>query len=357
MSVLAAISIATAVVTASVPIPASAQRTPPRVIALAPSVAGPVDDGTAQTVAVLGFDEGGKAGRNLAIALSKTLQSRGHDVRVDAAFAEVRLALGCADYETRCLARAPENLGVDAVVFGTLRQSGDDVAVELFLVEAGAQDVSAHVSVASPIDKLSGAGAYGEGRRFADILWPRESQEGGGAFAARPSPPPTSSVSAPVLRDTEATEQPPRRSGPYKMPVWTKAGLGASAGLFGLGIIGAVVSTVLIRNYQSDVVTLVASSPNDENDANDIPTNAPDYCEAAEAPPPDGAGTVTNAAVAEACKNGRNAQRVNYASWAFTGIGAVGLIGVVAAHFVLRSRHNRGLARISPTASGVRVRF
>lgn len=358
MSVLAAISVATVVVTASVPIGANTQRVPQPTIALAPagSTRALTDDGSLESVALLSFDGEGKAARNLTIALSRTLQSRGHDVRTDATFSEVRLALGCADYETRCLARAPENLGVDAVVFGTVREAEGAAKVELFLIQAGASDVSAHVSAVAPSATLGGAGAFGEAKRLAEQLWPMPVSEAR-TYAPVAAPPPAPGIPAPRLDDDRADE---RRSGSrdYEMQVWAKAGIGASAGLAGIGIIGLIASTVLVNNYESDVQTLVASSPNDSNPANDIPTSAADYCEAAEAPPPSGGGDVTNSVVAEACRNGRSALRANYAALGLAVVGLVGLAGVLTAHFVIRSRHRRGLAtRISPTTSGMRIRF
>lgn len=354
MSVLAAISIATAVVTAPVLMGANASRVPQPTTALAPAASTRVltDDGSLESVAVLSFDGEGKGARNLAIALGRVLQSRGHEVRTDATFAELRLALRCADYETRCLARAPENLGVDAVVFGTVREADGDAKVELFLIAAGASDVSAHVSAVAASTTLGGAGAHGEAKRLAEQLWPMPVSEDS-TYAPVASPPPAPRIPAPRLDDDRNA-----RPSDYEMKVWAKAGIGVSAGLFGLGLVGAIASSVVINNSQSEIQTRVASSPNDRNPSNDISTSAPDYCEAAQTPPSNGEGGVTNSSVSEVCRTAASAQTLNHASFAVLGVGIAGAVGFVTAHFVIRSRHRRGLAtRISPTNSGMRIRF
>lgn len=300
---------------------------------------------TAAPASVLGLKgPNAKANAELTTALRSAFATRGMSGGEELSLEEVMLTMGCeAKDNASCMTDAGKALNVDKLIYGELVTSGGGFTLDIVVLDTTQGMVEAQASV--PLES-SDLVAENIDRTAADVvnsLYPGDDDE--------------STAPTPVIidddpdEDVEIEDDPEPRDSDYEWgnysprPTWKKAGLGVGVGLLGVGIIGAIVTNVLIRNYQSDVTTLVASSPNDDNEANDIATNAPDYCEAAEAPPADGSGEVTNAAVAEVCRNGRRAQSLNYASFAAVGIGAAMTITFGILYFVRKKDATADQAR------------
>lgn len=274
-----------------------------------------------------------KANEELTTALRSAFATRGMTGGEELSLEEVMLTMGCeAKDNASCMTEAGKALNVDRLIYGELITSGGGYTLDIVVLDTGQGLVEAQASV-----PLESADLVGENidRTAADVvnsLYPGDDDES-------TAPPPVLVEDDPG-EDVVIEDDPEPRDSNYEWgkysprPVWKKAGLGVGVGLLGVGIVGAIVSSVVINSSESDVQTLVASSPNDENPANDIPTSAPDYCDAAEAPPQMGGGDVTNSSVAEACRRGRNARTVNHASFGVLGVGAAVTIAFTVLYFV-----------------------
>lgn len=161
------------------------------------------------------------------------------------------------------------------------------------------------------------------------------------ASASEPSEP---SIDETTARDTEAQANGGLQWG-YRAPVarWKLAGLGASATVFALSSIGAIVAGERLRGpVRDDISKAARASLTDEKPNNDVdPSLTTDLCRAARIQPSNVPGTVTNAAVTQACNR---ADFVETTHRVLLGTAVVGLVGTVAFTVTLFVHRDRPLA-------------
>lgn len=201
---------------------------------------------------VLGLDgEDVKAAQDLTAALRSAFSQRGLSGGEELSLVEMRLTMGCENLEPSCMAEGGKTLGVDRLVYGNLQPQGPgkfQLELEILDVQAGVIEMQ----TSEPITAEEMSPENIDAKALAIVNGLLGSEED-------PEPVPSANTTLPTETNDDDSEEtlPPDEPREKKYwfgreentPTWKKAGLGVSATIAALGLVGVFVFA--IPSYRS----------------------------------------------------------------------------------------------------------
>ena len=320
---------------------------------------------------VLGLDgEDVKAAQDLTVALRAAFKKRGLSGGEELSVVEMRLTMGCENLEPACMAEGGKTLGVDRLIYGNLQPQGPgkfQLELEVLDVQAGVIEVQTSEPITA--DEMSPGNIDAKALAIVNGLLGSEDDPESvpSAGTTLPDEPIDDGGTEPLPPD-EPREKRYWFGREENTPTWKKAGLGVSATLAALGLVGVFVFAIpSLRSERGKGWThkLVSDAAKDSQ-STPQPVN-PDQgttqiCkEARDEPNPEQPGKVYNKEVGEACQISEGAAIAGTASLVTLAVGGVLTATFTTLMFVHKKkspsdtalrRHDVRLG-ISPTRGGI----